>query len=148
MADGNTYSFLDTHVAIVGAGGAFSLKSGISEEGITITMDEDKSTKQNGANGDWLYSLHAGKGASVTVSVLKNSQSNTLLNGMYNFQQNSSLTWGKNVITINTLSGDNIILSGVAFKKLPDVTYAKDATLHQWSFDAGSVDMLLADFVG
>lgn len=145
---GSTYSFLDTSVAIVGAGGAFSLKGGIAEEGIAIAMDEDKNTKVTGANGDWLHSLHAGQGGTVTITVLKNSDTNTLLSGMYNLQKGSALTWGKNIITIRTTSGDVITLSGCAFKKFPDIAYAKDATLHVWVFDAGSVNAILADFVG
>lgn len=141
----STYSFLNTFCAITGPGGSFSIKDGVSEEGITFTPRGEKSTMTMGADGSWIISLHADKSADVSISVLKNSATNTRLSAMYNFQQNSSATWGMNVITLSTTGGDNITMTGVSFKKLPTIAYGKEAQLQVWEMMAGEVNEILTD---
>ena len=140
----NTYSFLDTHAAIVGVGGAFSLTGSAAEEGITVTPRAEKTTLVIGADGTGMHSLHADKSATCEVRLLKNSPVNALLSAMYNVQQTSSQFWGKNVITIVSSIGDAITLTGVAFKKQPSVTYAKEGGVNVWEFEAISLIEILA----
>lgn len=145
MAD-SAYSFIDVVAAITGPGGSFNLGYGaaVAEEGILISMVDDKNTMVIGADGKFMHSLHAGRGGTVTVNLLKISPTNSLLSKMYLLQTTSSSLHGNNVITIrNTASGDLITCSGCAFKKLPDLTYAKDGTMNAWVFDAGYVDQVL-----
>jgi hypothetical protein len=141
-----TYSFLDIFAAINGPGGAFSLsQNGNSEEGITISMVEDKNTMTIGADGTAMHSLHAGKGAVLTVHLLKTSPLNFKLSMMYAEQTSSSTAHGQNHITItNPITGDSVTCRGCAFKKLPDNVNAKIGGKNDWPFDVGFVDQELA----
>lgn len=142
----STYSFLDVHAAITGPGGAFPLGSGVgaAEEGITIARSEDKNTMTTGADGEVMHSLHAGKSGQVTIRLLKTSPVNALLMGMYEFQTTSSTRHGQNTITVGDVArGDFITAREVAFKKAPDLTWAKTANTVEWTFDAGKIDGLL-----
>lgn len=144
-----TYSFIDVNAAIAGPGGAFSLGygSGVSEEGITITMAEDKDTMTVGADGEVMHSLHAAKHGTVTVKLLKTSPVNNKLMALYDLQSLSSSTWGNNVITVtNSVSGDAIACRSVAFKKIPDLNYQKDGGTNEWAFNAGKIDAVLGVF--
>ena len=95
-----TYSFLDVNASFAGPTGAFGLTGGAAEEGITITMREDKNMMVIGADGSVQHSLRADKSATITIRLLKNSPTNALLSGQYNLQQSSSTIWGQNVINI------------------------------------------------
>ncbi|MBC7074661.1 MAG: DUF3277 family protein [Syntrophomonadaceae bacterium] len=139
-----TYSFLDTHCAIAGPGGAFTLTGGAAKEGITITPREDKNRMDIGADGSGMHSLRADKSAGITIRLLKNSPVNALLSAMYNFQQTSSTLWGQNVITVVSSIGDAISLREVAFKKQPVVTYAEEGGMNEWELEGIEMDELLA----
>lgn len=139
-----TYSFLDTHCAIVGPGGAFSLTGGSSKEGITVEPREDKSKLDIGADGSGMYSLRADKSARITIRLLKNSPVNALMSGMYNFQQISSANWGQNTISLVSSIGDVITLRQVAFVRQPTVVYAEDGGMNEWQLEAVKMDQLLA----
>ena len=135
--------------AIVGPGGSFGLGAGagVSDEGITITMNEDKNTMQIGADGTGQHSLHAGKSATLEVTVLKTSPVNQLLRIMYELQSASSSLWGQNTITVTEIeSGDISTCSQVAFKKLTNLVYAKDAGNNKWAFDVIAVDGFMGTY--
>lgn len=135
----STYSFKDVNAAISGPGGNINLGAGAgaSEEGITIVAVEDKNIMQIGAGGEGQHSLVAGEASAVTVNLLKTSPVNALLMQMYNYQTSSSVLHGKNTIVVSDLGrGDLITLSKVAFKKVPDNVYAKEAGMNAWTFDA------------
>lgn len=141
-----TYSFLDVNASLTGPGGSFSLSagSGNADEGITIAMIEDKNTLVIGADGTPMHSLHAGNGGTITLRYLKTSPVNNQLSQLYSVQQLSSAAWGLNVINLdNPVTGDSVIMTFVAFKKLPNVTYAKDGGMNEWVFDCGQVNTLL-----
>lgn len=145
----STYSFLDVSASIVGPGGAFDLGYGSAnaEEGITVAMVEAKNTMTIGADGEVMQSLHAGKGGTITVTLLKTSPTNAKLSAMYAAQSLSSATWGNNVIVVrNSASNDLCSARSVAFQKLPDWQNAKDGGTVAWVFDAGKVDQLLGTF--
>jgi hypothetical protein len=146
---GRAYSFLDVQATITGPGGSFNLGTGagVAEEGIDIEMSEDKNTMTVGADGTPMHSLHAGNAGTVIVRILKTSPVNAKLQAMYDLQRTSSALWGNNLITINnTASGDNDGCRAVAFKKQPKNTYAKDAGINEWSFDAGFIDQILGTY--
>lgn len=135
----STYSFMDINGAISGPGGSINLGmgAGSAEEGITITPVEDKNTMQIGAGGDGQHNLIASTAALVTVNLLKTSPTNALLMAMYNYQTSSSVLHGKNTIVISDLGrGDLVTLQKVAFKRVPDNAYAKEAGMNAWTFDA------------
>jgi ribulose 1,5-bisphosphate synthetase/thiazole synthase len=141
-----TYSFLDVTAAITGAGGSFNLASGAgaAEEGITVAAVEDKNTMMVGAGGQGMHSLIASEARLVTVRLLKTSPVNAQLQNMYNFQTLSSVLHGKNVITIRDIArGDAIIFTQVAFKRMPDINYAKEGGTVEWTFDAISSSTVL-----
>ncbi len=148
MPVSGTYSFLDVQAAINGPGGSFGLASGAgsAEEGITISMMEDKNTMTIGADGSVMHSLHAGKGGTVTARLLKTSPINRLLMEMYNFQTISSANHGQNVLSIrDPIRGDSITCQACAFKKVPDLTFAKDGGTNEWMWDAGFIDQKLGN---
>lgn len=140
------YSFQDCAASITGPGGSFQLGSGSgnAEEGITVAMVEAKNTMTIGADGSVMHSLHAGKGGTLTLTLLKTSPVNAQLSELYNFQTKSSATHGQNTITIRDIArGDTITSQLCAFQKHPDVTYAKEGGTMQWIFDAGVVDHMI-----
>jgi hypothetical protein len=143
-----TYSFIDVAATLSGPGGTFSLGygSGNSEEGITVELTEDKNTMTVGADGSVMHSLHAGNSGSITIRYLKTSPINALLNQMYDFQRVSSALWGSNTIVISDPArGDQISARQVAFRKMPNIVYAKDGGTQEWSFHAGIIDGLLGN---
>jgi hypothetical protein len=138
----SAYSFLDVGATIIGPGGAFSLANdaGAAEGGISLELQEDKDTLQIGADGSPMHSLHAGQGGTVTVRLMKVSASNALLSAMYAFQSTSSAVWGRNTIVITDFSrGDSITCMFCAFRRQPANTYAKDANVIEWQFNAGYI---------
>ena len=146
MPQNVTYSFLDVQASITGPGGAFSLGNGAgnAEEGITVSMVDDKNTMTIGADGTPMHNLHASKAATVSVKLLKTSPVNQKLSQMYALQTTTSGLHGQYVLTINNpVLGDTITCLYVAFKKFPDNVNAKDGGMNDWVFDAGIVDLSL-----
>jgi hypothetical protein len=80
----------------------------------------------------------------VTVRLLKTSPINALLMAAYDLQSASSALWGQNIITItNTGQGDATIIQACAFKKKPQITYAKEAGMYEWTFDGIQANTVL-----
>ncbi|QEE24524.1 DUF3277 family protein [Rhodanobacter glycinis] len=145
----NTYSFLNVQATITGPGGSFSIGngSGTSEEGITVEMAGDKNTMTIGADGTGMHSLHADKSGTLTVRLLKTSPQNAKLMAMYDLQTADSRLHGQNVVTIvDTGSNDSTGCRGVAFKKKPTLTYAKEGQIMEWAFDAVAIDSILGTY--
>lgn len=142
----STYSFLDSVASLVGPGGAVNLGAGAgnSDEGITIEPNEDIGTMTIGADGTPMHSLHANKSGTVTVRLLKTSPVNQKLAQMYALQTASGSTYGQNTITVgNTSLQDSSTCQQVAFKRAPTISYAKDAAVMEWTFNAGIIDRTL-----
>ncbi len=145
----STYSFIDVSASLTGPTGVIDLGYGSanSEEGIVVTMTENKNTMTVGADGEVMHSLHAGKSGTITVTLLKTSPVNKKLSLAYNAQSQSSATWGNNVIVIrNTASGDISTARSCAFQKQPDFNNAKEGGTVAWVFDCGKIDQLLGEF--
>lgn len=141
----SAYSFQDVSCSITGPGGTFNI-FGVAEEGISISMVEDKNTMAVGADASVMHSLHAGNAGTVTIRLLKTSPMNALLMDMYRYQKASSANWGRNTISIrNAVRGDDAECREVAFKRIPDFANAKVGNIVEWSFDAGHVDEMLGD---
>jgi hypothetical protein len=140
------YSFLNVNATIAGAGGSFNMASGAAaaEEGITVAAAEDKNIMTMGADGNGQHSLVASDAGQLTVRLLKTSPVNAQLMAMYNLQSSSSALWGANLVTLTDSSrGDFVACQGVAFKKVPDLNYAKEGGFNEWVFDALKIDRIL-----
>lgn len=140
------YSFLDVVAAIAGPGLAANLGTGaaVAEEGITIEAVEDKNVMTIGADGRGQHSLIASDARTATIRLLKTSPINAILMAAYQFQTTSSSFHGRNVITVtNPATGDATVLQSCAFKKVPALTYAKEAGMNEWVFDCIKGDSLL-----
>lgn len=140
------YSFLDVLCTINGPGGTINLGSGaaVADEGISFEMTEDKNTMTTGADGAVMHSLHAAKSGTITVRLLKTSPTNAKLSQLYDTQTSSATLHGQNIITLTDNSrGDRGSARQVAFKKFPMTTWAKDANVNEWAFDAGLIDQKL-----
>jgi hypothetical protein len=141
-----TYSFLSVQATLSGPGGLVALANGAAaaEEGITVSMADDKNTLTTGAGGEGMHSLHAGKSGSLTVRLLKTSKINALLMQMYNLQTSNPALHGINTLTVrDTHRGDVVVCRDAAFKKAPDLNYAKDGGMNEWVFDAIYIDETL-----
>lgn len=141
-----TYSFLDCQAAIRDPAGSFSLGNGAgaAEEGITVSFVDDKGSMMIGADGQAMHSLHAGKGGTVTVRVLKTSPVNALLSDLYNATTQSGADYGQSTIVIrDPVRGDDITCSGCAMRKHPDIAFAKDGGLQEWNWNVAELDMKL-----
>ena len=143
---GISYGFGDVFATLTGPGGIVSLGygAGASEEGITVEPTEDKETLTIGADGTPMHSLHAGRHGTITIRLLKTSNSNALLQLMYDAQQLNTALWGQNTLVITHItSGDTATATSVAFRRPPTITYAKDGGLMEWGFSAGYIDRFL-----
>ncbi len=109
-------------------------------------MNEDKDTMTIGADGTPMHSLHAGKAGTISVSLLKTSSANALLSAMYDLQTVSSSLHGQNVITVMNAQGDISTGRVAAFKKRPDLKYAKDGGMNVWAFNVGLIDGFLGTY--
>lgn len=142
------YSFIDVRCAMVGPGGSvnFGNGSGSSEEGITISPNEDINDMAIGADGTGQHSLKANKSGTVTVRLLKTSPINQVLSLMYNMQTAASAAHGQNTITLALSNGEVVTCQQVAFKRISDLTYAAIAGMNEWQFDAVKIDRTLAAY--
>lgn len=131
-----TYSFLDVTVSISGPGGSFSIRGGAASEGVTISADNSMTETMTGADGSIMHSLvEAGKTATVTVNLLKTSSVNAQLAELMASQDESSATWGQNVISIvDKARGDDITIAEAAFVNIPANGWAATAGTIPWSF--------------
>lgn len=140
------YSFNDVNVAIIGPGGAFPIGgdgAANAEEGITVEK-EPQNTKNIGADGAVMHSLHADNSGTLTVRLQKTSLVNAALTEMFRLQQTSSALWGRNVITLTNLAtGDVYTMTDVAFQRFPSNSYSKLGNMLDWVFDVGQMDPIL-----
>ncbi len=144
-----TYSFLDVQASITGPGGVFSLGygAGTAEEGIDIVANAERDVMTIGADGTAMHNLIVDKSGTVTVRLLKTSPQNAKLQALYDAQTLSSALWGQNVITVtNSANGDITSCRSVAFKKKPDLHYAKEGGINEWEFNAGYIDSVLGTY--
>lgn len=141
-----TYSFLSVQATISGPGGNLQIGNGAAaaEEGITFAYADDKNSLTIGAGGEAMHSLHAGKSGTGTIRLLKTAPVNAALMQMYNLQTASPALHGLNTLTVrDTARGDVAVGRQAAFKKAPDLTWAKDGNVVEWVFDIGFLDELL-----
>lgn len=141
-----TYSFQDTVSSIVGPGIVLNVGYGaaLSEEGIDITMLEDKNTMQIAADGGGQHNMHSGNAGTIVYRFLKTSKANALLMAAYNAQKVSASLWGKNIIVArNTASGDTHTGIECAFKKRAEVGYQKVGKFLEWTFDCIRIESIL-----
>jgi hypothetical protein len=141
-----TYSFLDVGAALSGPGGNINLGMGaaVAEEGITIERIEDANTLSIGADGEYMHSLHAGRGGIVRVRLLKTSPGNSLLQTMLDFQRLSGANWGQNNLSVRDfLMNDVATGQGIAFTGPPSLTWGKVGGINEWVFQAGKVHIFL-----
>jgi hypothetical protein len=146
----STYSFLNTNCAIVGPGGSINLGAGaaVADEGITLEPNSDINGMEISADGNPMHSLYANKSRTVTVRLQKTSATNQKLAAMFAFQTANAALHGQNTISLaNAQTGDAVTCQQVAFKRGVPLTYAKDAGLNEWTFDAGVVDITLGGSV-
>lgn len=141
-----TYSFLSIVAAISDPNGTFSIGSGAgaSDEGITITMADDKASLVVGADGQGMHSLHAAKNGTVTVRLLKTSPTNALLQDLYSATTSSPADYGGSTIVIRDPNrGDVVTCRGCGFRKFPDIAYGKDGAMQEWVWNAAAIDQVL-----
>lgn len=140
------YSFINFTASIVGPGLVANIGYGaaVAEEGATVEYEGDKNTLTVGADGSGMHNLHAAKNGTITIRLLKTSPTNALLQVAYNAQTINPLLHGVNTITIRDPNrGDVVTAREVAFKKVPNLTWARDGGFNEWRFDAVYIDTVL-----
>lgn len=145
----SSYSFNDVVATISGPTGSANLAygAGPSEEGISFEAAGDKNTMQVGADGSVQHSLHADKSGRVIVRLLKTSPINAILQQMYDVQTTSASLHGQNVIVCQQKAANDVTTARqVAFKRLPPLSYQKEAGTIEWEFDAGMIDRVLGTY--
>lgn len=142
-----TYSFMDFSASLIGPGIAATIggpDSSNADEGVTVSYTEDKGTMTTGASGSGMHSLHAGKSGVITVRLLKTSPINALLSKAYNLQTASSALYGRNVLTLRDAArNDAVVGRQAAFRKHPDLSFAKVGNTVEWAFNVIKIDTLL-----
>jgi hypothetical protein len=136
------YSFLNVQASLIGPGGSLNVGpgSGAAEEGITVSMAEEKGDTKVGADGQLMQSLRASNLGHITLRLLKTSPVNAQLSAMYNTQKTLSSLWGNNVLRVSdVVRGDVVLGTQMAFTKHPDIVYAKDGNTNEWVF-TGNVE--------
>jgi len=142
----STYSFLDNNCSITGPGGSINIGQGAAptDEGITFAPSEDMGKMDIAADGTPMHSLYANGSGTATVRLLKTSPVNQKLMQMAQLQRASSATFGRNTISLsNNQLGDLITCRLCAFKRIPDLGYAKDGGMVEWTFNIGKMDPVL-----
>lgn len=140
------YSFLDVQASLEGPGGSFQLGSGSgnAEEGIGIEPTGEKNIMTVGSDGSVMHSLKGDASGTITITLLRTSETNPKLQNLYNYQTASSRFHGQNTIVVrNAVSGDVITCTQVAFAKQPANPYATEGGKLAWVFHAGSIDTKL-----
>lgn len=121
-----------------------STGNGIAEDGITVEYEEDKVTITRGADGDWMYNLHAASGGTVTVRCLKTSRLNYDLSRLYIATSNSSANVGTGTITGgDALRGDSFTAVGCQLRRHSTTTMAKEGGTNEWVFMVGKLSVKL-----
>lgn len=141
-----TYSFLDVLCGFVGPGVVISLGagSGNSDEGISFTPNGEINSTQIGADGEGMHTLHADKSGRITVRLLKSSHTNQALSAALAFQRTSSAAHGQNTISlVDKNKGDTVTCQQVAFQKVPDLSFGKEAQMVEWIFSCIKMDFNL-----
>ena len=140
------YSLKDVEASIEGPGGSFQIGSGVglAEEGINIEPSGEANVMTVGGDGSVMHSLKADRSGKITVTLLRTSRSNALLQNLFNYQTSSSRYHGQNTIIVrNPVSGDLITCTDVAFSTQPAMPYATEGGTLAWVFDAGSISVKL-----
>lgn len=149
MAD--TYSFLTVAATLRSVDGisiSLGAGAGVAEEGITIEFEGDKNTLTGGADGEAMNSLAGPNLGRATVRLLKTSPINQDLMQLYNAQKANPAVWGLNQLTVSDIArGDVINGTIVAFRRPPNLTYAKVAGMNEWTFDIGNLQQNLGSGV-
>lgn len=145
----NTYSFDDVLATLDGPGISVNLGQGaqVAEEGITISMQNERDAMRIGADGEGMHSMKMDKSGTITVRLLQTSPVNAALTAAYNAQSVDSSIFGYNVILIrNKRSGTTIAARDVAFNKWPDWTMAQEGQTLEWEFNAIKIDPVVGEF--
>lgn len=141
------YSFLNALAGYTDSLGNLidlSAGNGIAEEGITVEYEEDKVTITYGADGDFMYSLHAASGGTVTVRCLKTSQLNYQLSRLYIATSNGSAVVGTGTITGGDAQrGDSFTAIGCQLRRHAATTMAKEGGTNEWVFMVGKLSVKL-----
>ena len=140
------YSLKDVEASIEGPGGSFQIGSGIglAEEGINIEPSGEVNIMTPGGDGEVMHSLKADRSGTLTLTVLRTSQTNARLMNLFNYQTSSSRYHGQNTVMVrNPVSGDVTTCTEVAFATKPGLPYAVEGGKLVWTFHAGKIDTIL-----
>lgn len=122
----------------------FSAGNGVAEEGMTIEWDEDKVSITRGADGDWMYNLHAASGGIFTIRALRTSPLNYYLSNIYTKTTAGGATVGTGIITGGDVQrGESFNCVGCQIRRHSAFTSAKEGPGLEWVFLVGKLSAKL-----
>lgn len=149
----NTYSFASVNAVVADAASGISVQiangAGVSGEGITVAMNEEKATMSIGADGTPMHSVHKSKGGRIVVRIQKTSPTHAIIDQIYRYTANAGgANYGQITITLNDLArGDVIVGSQCGIAKRPDLSYAVEGGAMEWVFNVGILEWVLGSGV-
>lgn len=146
MADKKSYTM--AHVSIAYApfgGGAYDCKTGLAEDGVTITMAEDYGERTVGADGSTLWSEYCSNHGTITLNIMANSPAYAFFSTLQTAQRATG-TKGRDTMTIvNKDFTEQFSCKDVAIQSIGDVTYDKAGNASRAiTFNAGDIQRTAA----
>jgi hypothetical protein len=149
-AQSATYSFEDTSGSFTNPllPAPIVFAGQIGQGQFTISMHTERTSLDTAADGTVMPSYIAGDSGSVTVEVQQTSILHQLFLALYNALKtaadNGDVTnWAAGAMSLrNIVDGSQHLLTGVAFSKIPDKTYAAQGGKITWMLQACSIQNL------
>lgn len=114
---------------------------------IEAQRDEDSFTKKTGSTGDVARVKNRNRGGSVKITLMQTSPTNGQLSAYHKKGEQIPLTTADvGQLQIKDLLGNTLVHATNAWiKKVSNVTYAKDLSGREWTFDCAVLDMDVGD---
>ena len=109
---------------------------------VTAERDEDGYTKKTGTQGDVTRIKNLNRGGAVSISLLQESPTNTLLSALAAFDEADGS--GKGPLMIKDLNGVTLAHAEIAWiKKLPKIEFSDDESGREWMFDCAELTVIV-----
>ena len=108
------------------------------DDSVSVGQDSDAWTKTVGADGEVTRSKSNNKAGFVKIKLMKTSDSNDFLMGLYAADQLSNSGLAPVMIKDNSGRSLHVVEQGW-IKKLPEAPYGEKAGVLEWEIDAGDM---------
>jgi hypothetical protein len=148
--DYTVYSFLELSGVIAHplVGSCNFIGQGVGQ--ITITLETDKTIHEHDINGTVLIGLIPGHNGKIIIQCQQTSNVHRWLLRAYSIIVSSLPSdWGTMIILLRNINnGMSHDLKGVSFDKIPELTYAADGSMINWSLSFAHATFFAPSVVG